>query len=566
MGPRSMQAMIKTRLERNQLVSSRAEAWRPPRFKPIKTRRTDRFAAAARRFVDLQAGSIWSDLRGLLPSSRGCVRRCRLLRPSPYRSLVHPDAIYQAIDTVDAERHFGYRLPDTTYYEGTRRSRSPMLSVDVVLCTETLEHVPEPLGLHPGRGARCLKPGGRMFSSIPFAARWHFIPHDYWRLTPSGLDRLLSTAGFTRTRPRARKFVDRRLLQGDGPDHSSLLAPGGKLGVRLLMQAASLPMLPVLFLPGLDREPFPLATQGGDDCPGLTRQSRLAPANPRSKRSPGAKRSAMQSIGDQEPLSDALLRIAAIVLGVTIGMQEMMAAFVLVPKPVTENTCAQLSDVGRGIYCPERDMPIFLLGCVSSLVLALGICKTWEVRLRDKKGSEPEAEIRYRLAWLLLLALGSTLTSFLVLTPSWMRSISGKPKAYQIALLVLPGLATLVVGVVGVRPGRLSRWVADIVKWVTRANVNPPALDTRPFQRSGRFFDLVWGLMIVVLIVLLAYVPSYRELAGRVFERDSFHHWDFFVVVARRAPEYKALAGHSQRRDIFPVRCRLPSACELDRR
>ena len=45
-------------------------------------------------------------------------------------------------------------------------------------------------------------------------------------------------------------------------------------------------------------------------------------------------------------------------------------------------------------------------------------------------------------------------------------------------------------------------------------------------------------------IVLLAYVPSYRELpALRVSERDSFHHWDFFVM-GLRAP-FQRLAGHS---------------------
>lgn len=44
---------------------------------------------------------------------------------------------------------------------------------------------------------RVLKPGGRAILTVPFAARWHFIPHDYWRPTPSGLDNALRRAGFT---------------------------------------------------------------------------------------------------------------------------------------------------------------------------------------------------------------------------------------------------------------------------------------------------------------------------------------------------------------------------------
>lgn len=33
--------------------------------------------------------------------------------------------------------------------------------------------------------------------TVPFAARWHFVPNDYWRFTPSSLRHLLKTAGFT---------------------------------------------------------------------------------------------------------------------------------------------------------------------------------------------------------------------------------------------------------------------------------------------------------------------------------------------------------------------------------
>ena len=120
-----------------------------------------------------------------------------------------------------------------------------------------------------------------------------------------------------------------------------------------------------------------------------------------------------------------------------------MAAFILVPKPITEGTYAQLSDTGRSIYRPERDMPIFLLGSILSLFMALGISKTWCARLHDKKAAASQGEIRDRIAWLFLLCWGPCLRTSLLLTPSWMRSISGKQKTYQIALLASPGFATL---------------------------------------------------------------------------------------------------------------------------
>lgn len=182
------------RLGRPNLIGRRDEAWRPPRFRPTTTR-VDRLAAAARRVLDLQAGSIWNDLARLLPDCQGVVLDVGC-GAQPYRSLVNPRATYLAIDDSEAERRFGYSMPDTLYYEGDRWPIADG-AVDVVLCTETLEHVPNPARFL-AEAARCLKPTGHIILTVPFAARWHFIPHDYWRFTPSGLDRLLTAAGFAR--------------------------------------------------------------------------------------------------------------------------------------------------------------------------------------------------------------------------------------------------------------------------------------------------------------------------------------------------------------------------------
>jgi SAM-dependent methyltransferase len=159
-------------------------------------------------------------------------------------------------------------VPDTTYYKGTRWPVDPE-SVDVVLCTETLEHVPEPLAFL-AEGFRCLKPGARIILTVPFAARWHYIPHDYWRLTPSGLERLLSSAGFTEitvvARGNALTVACYKVMALIIP----LLMPQAKtLGVRLLVQTTGLLMLPVLFLLAFIAN-LSLAAEGGDDCLGYT--------------------------------------------------------------------------------------------------------------------------------------------------------------------------------------------------------------------------------------------------------------------------------------------------------
>ena len=148
------------------------------------------------RFLDLQAGTIWDDLSRELPKVKGTVLDvgCGI---QPFRHLFGPDTKYLAIDYADTRSHFQLEAPDTQYYTGERWPVEDA-SVDFVLSTETLEHVAAP-DVFAAEMFRCLKPGGRAILTVPFCARWHFIPYDYWRPTPSGLLNLFSRAGFVKT-------------------------------------------------------------------------------------------------------------------------------------------------------------------------------------------------------------------------------------------------------------------------------------------------------------------------------------------------------------------------------
>jgi SAM-dependent methyltransferase len=63
-------------------------------------------------------------------------------------------------------------------------------SVDTLICTGVLEHVPDP-GAAVAEIYRVLKPGGRVFVETPFMQTVHASPDDYSRWTPNGLGRLL---------------------------------------------------------------------------------------------------------------------------------------------------------------------------------------------------------------------------------------------------------------------------------------------------------------------------------------------------------------------------------------
>lgn len=69
-----------------------------------------------------------------------------------------------------------------------------MATFDAVLCTQVLEHVPEPQQVLR-EVSRVLKPGGRLFLSAPQSWHQHQKPHDYYRYTSFGLRYLLERAG-----------------------------------------------------------------------------------------------------------------------------------------------------------------------------------------------------------------------------------------------------------------------------------------------------------------------------------------------------------------------------------
>ncbi len=185
---------------RRNLVEFSGEVFRPPTFKPNSSP-LNRVENRLRRFLDLQAGSIWRDLRHELAAARGTLLDIGC-GAQVYRMLLPPGVVYTGIDSTDAQARFGYATPQTHYFADDDWGVADG-SFDTALCTEVLEHVPDAAGFLR-RACRCLRPGGRLVMTVPFAARWHFTPYDYWRFTPASLNTLLTGAGFGQVCVRAR--------------------------------------------------------------------------------------------------------------------------------------------------------------------------------------------------------------------------------------------------------------------------------------------------------------------------------------------------------------------------
>jgi SAM-dependent methyltransferase len=243
------------------------ESWRPPLFAKPSVSLIPRLIARLRRFADLQAGSAWRDLSILLPQVRGTVLDVGC-GSQPFRPLVNSEATYIGIDTEFAREHFGYEIPDTIYFTGDCWPISDS-SIDCVLCTETMEHVFD-VRRFLREVVRCLKGGGTLLLTVPFAARWHFIPYDYWRFTPSCLDAILREVGFSKIQVCARGNAGTVACYKIMALVLSLLSRNDRvLIMTYIMRAIGILLLPCLlglaFVANLT-----LLGNGGDDCLGYT--------------------------------------------------------------------------------------------------------------------------------------------------------------------------------------------------------------------------------------------------------------------------------------------------------
>jgi SAM-dependent methyltransferase len=218
-------------------------------------------------FFDLQAASIWRDLACVIPAVRGTLLDIGC-GAQPYRALMNSGIKYIGLDTTDAKARFGYEMPDTICFSGIHWPVSDA-SVNFVLCTETLEHIPDTRQFI-GEARRCLVPGGTFMLTVPFAARWHFIPYDYWRFTPSSLHSLLTEAGFSVVHVYARGNALTVACYKVMALVLKLLVPQAATGIRrLAAQFLGLLFTP-LFCALAVIANLSLLGAGGDDCLGYT--------------------------------------------------------------------------------------------------------------------------------------------------------------------------------------------------------------------------------------------------------------------------------------------------------
>lgn len=99
---------------------------------------------------------------------------------------------YTGIDVEDSGRTWDMKQPDY-FYDG-KVFPFPDGSFDIVISTQVLEHVPDPLAVLKEM-ARVCEQGGEVVISLPFVYQEHEEPFDYFRFTRFGVAKLLEKAG-----------------------------------------------------------------------------------------------------------------------------------------------------------------------------------------------------------------------------------------------------------------------------------------------------------------------------------------------------------------------------------
>lgn len=168
-----------------------AEAFQPIAVRPPGE---NQLLFRVRCLVDLQLLTIVRFLRAPLRACSG-----RLLDvgagEAPWRDFLPRGVEYVGVD-VDLASEFGMRRKSgITYYDGKNLPFEDC-SVNYVLCTEVLEHIPDPASFLADL-YRVLQNEGTLILTVPWSARLHHLPRDYCRFTRFGLANLLEQAGFS---------------------------------------------------------------------------------------------------------------------------------------------------------------------------------------------------------------------------------------------------------------------------------------------------------------------------------------------------------------------------------
>jgi len=244
-------------------------------------------------------------------------------------------------------------------------------------------------------------------------------------------------------------------------------------------------------------------------------------------------------------------------IGTMIGVEIMLSMFFLSgPASITSETRAGLTHFGAMCFIPEYDLPLYVIGCLLTFSLIIGLAWLQRRQLSCVETTPEESHVKNLMVDSPGLPLRHTQTD--------QRNCFVQRRWSQIVQCGILFLLHLFVMLVVQRPFTLSdyhmpllpaaslfllplilfcivifRWYLPLSKcplWIAARPETAP-----PIQHAHLHRWLDW--VIPMLVVAVVYIPDYSILAGKFFLQDRFHHWDYYSMGPTLAFHYGKALG-----------------------
>jgi hypothetical protein len=224
-----------------------------------------------------------------------------------------------------------------------------------------------------------------------------------------------------------------------------------------------------------------------------------------------------------DPKRYSLCVLGPLALGLSLGMQVMTTAFLLLGPSSKPGFADQLTEYGKSILRPEHDLPIFVAGAALTLAAVLVAVWYWRAKLACLETTEVAKAMTSSALFQGVLAATSLLTFLLLVSSGWFAL------DYRSASSAIKPLLGLADGVSMLLPGAVALLCAILDLECGWSYSTAPA---SRFELWRQRINRILPYAVPLFIILIVGVPpgTWSYLAGRFFMTDWCHHLNFFVM------------------------------------
>jgi hypothetical protein len=224
-----------------------------------------------------------------------------------------------------------------------------------------------------------------------------------------------------------------------------------------------------------------------------------------------------------DPKRYSLCLLGPLGLGLSLGIQVMMTAFLLLGPASDGGLADQLTEFGKKLARPEHDLRIYTAGALLTLVAAVVAVWYWRAKLACLETAKVAETMKSSGLLQGVLAVTSLLTFLLFVCSCW---FSRDPQSVKSAARPLLGLSD---GVLMLLPGAMAMLCAILdleCGWLYST------ASAGRFELWRQRISKVLLYAVPCFIILVVGVPPGRwsYLAGQFFGADLCHHLNFFMM------------------------------------